>query len=263
MQSHRFRAAPSSDGAVAVDPSDLLGAPLEAVTPAARAAFFRKTYALVAGAFTAFAALLGLFFVGFEEGRGVAFSLFEAMGGMMSRLGGWSMLLVLVAFWGGTAVAQRLANSDVSRSRQYVGLGIYVVLEALLFVPLIAVITIMTHGDASSILLPAGIVTGALIVGLTATVFLTDLDFSVLRAVVVIGGVAALGVAVVAAVAETPLGIWFSIAMIALMATTILYQTHAIRGSFGTGQHVPAAFLLFSSFVTLFFYVLRFFMQRD
>jgi FtsH-binding integral membrane protein len=259
MPSHRFRAPVSPDGGVH---TDLFGAPLDAVSPSERVAFFRKTYLLVAGAFLAFAGLLGLFFAGFDEGRGVAFAVFKGLGGMITGLGGWSVLLVMAAFWLGSTVAQRLAHSETSRGLQYAGLGVYVLLQALLFIPLIALVTFVTQGNPSAILLPAGIVTGALIVGLTAMVFLTDLDFSVLRAVVIIGGFAAVGIAVVAAIADHSLGIWFSIAMIALMATTILYQTHAIRGSYGTGQHVPAAFLLFSSFVTLFFYVVRFFTQR-
>jgi FtsH-binding integral membrane protein len=240
-----------------------LGPVLSHATPAERATFFRRTYGLVAAAFAAFGGLLGLFFIGFDAGHGIAFSLFKGLAGMMSGLGNWSVLLVMLAFWGGSSLAQSLAFHRTSRARQYTGLSLFVVLEALLFVPLIGFIVLSTRGDASSILLPAGIVTGAMILGLTAVVFLTDLDFSVLRAVVVIGGIAAIAIAVIAAITDQSLGIWFSIAMIALMATTILYQTHAIRGSFGTQQHVSAAFLLFSSFVTLFFYVLRFFSQRE
>jgi FtsH-binding integral membrane protein len=244
-------------------PADLVGDLLSHAAPSDRAAFFRRTYGLVAASFLAFAALLGVFFSGFDEGRGVAFSLFTGLAGMMSSLGTWSVLLVMAVFWGGTALARSLAYHRTSRQLQYSGLALYVLIEALIFVPIIGLVVMQTRGDAASILLPAGVVTASLIAGLTAVVFLTDLDFSILRAVVVIGSVAALGVVVVSAIADHSLGIWFSIAMIALMSTVILYQTHAIRGSFGTGQHVAAAFLLFSSFVTLFFYVLRYFSQRE
>jgi FtsH-binding integral membrane protein len=263
MPNHRFRATTPSSGTFDHFATDLVGAPLDSVAPADRVAFFRRTYGLVAASFLGFAGLLAVMFAGFDEARGIGFAIVKGLGGMMQSLGSWSVILVMVAFWGGSAVAQRMAHSETSRGRQYAGLSLYVLLQALLFVPLIGMASLMTHGNASTILLPASIVTGALIVGLTATVFLTDLDFSILRAVVVIGSIAAVGVAVVAAIADHSLGIWFSIVMILLMSTTILYQTDVIRKTFGTGQHVPAAFLLFSSFVTLFFYVVRFFMQRE
>ncbi|MEY3959236.1 MAG: hypothetical protein RJA37_1839, partial [Verrucomicrobiota bacterium] len=42
----------------------------------------------------------------------------------------------------------------------------------------------------------------------------------------------------------------------------ILYQTHEIKNTLETDQHVAAAFVLFSSFVTLLFYVIRLFLDR-
>jgi FtsH-binding integral membrane protein len=50
--------------------------------------------------------------------------------------------------------------------------------------------------------------------------------------------------------------------MIILMATVILYQTNEIKNTMETDQHVAAAFVLFSSFVTLLFYVIRLFAGR-
>ena len=52
------------------------------------------------------------------------------------------------------------------------------------------------------------------------------------------------------------------IAMIVLMSTVILYQTNEIKNTLETDQHVAAAFILFSAFVTLLFYVIRFFAGR-
>jgi FtsH-binding integral membrane protein len=231
--------------------------------PAAdRAAFFRRTYGLVAIGFAAFAALLAIFFVGFDQRSGIAFAVFAGLGSMISSLGGWSILLVMLAFWGATTVAQSLAFNRASRGAQYAGLGLYVVLEALIFIPLIGYVILSTKGNASTVLLPAGIVTAGMIAGLTALVFMTNLDFSFLQVAIILGSFAALAIAIVAAIAGLSLGAWFSIAMIVLMATVILYQTNEIKNTLETDQHVAAAFILFSSFVTLLFYVIRFFAGR-
>ena len=228
--------------------------------PAAdRAAFFRRTYGLVAIGFAAFAALLAIFFVGFDQRSGIAFAVFAGLGSMISSLGGWSILLVMLAFWGATTVAQSLAFNRSSRGTQYAGLGLYVILEALIFVPLIGYVIYSTKGNASTVLLPAGIVTAGMIAGLTALVFMTNLDFSFLKVAIILGSFAAIAIVIVAAIAGLSLGAWFSIAMIVLMATVILYQTNEIKNTLETDQHVAAAFILFSSFVTLLFYVIRFF----
>ncbi len=228
--------------------------------PAAdRAAFFRRTYGLVAIGFAAFAALLAIFFLGFDRQEGIAFALFSGLFSMMRSLGGWSILLVMLAFWGATTVAQSLAFNRASRSSQYAGLGLYVVLEALIFIPLIGYVILSTKGNASTVLVPAGIVTGGMIAGLTALVFMTNLDFSFLKVAIILGSFATLAIVLVAAIAGLSLGAWFSIAMIVLMATVILYQTNEIKNTLETDQHVAAAFILFSSFVTLLFYVIRFF----
>ena len=224
-----------------------------------RAAFFRRTYGLVAIGFAAFAALLAIFFLGFDRQEGIAFALFSGLFSMMRSLGGWSILLVMLAFWGATTVAQSLAFNRASRSSQYAGLGLYVVLEALIFIPLIGYVILSTKGNASTVLVPAGIVTGGMIAGLTALVFMTNLDFSFLKVAIILGSFAALAIVIVAAIAGLSLGAWFSIAMIVLMATVILYQTNEIKNTLETDQHVAAAFILFSSFVTLLFYVIRFF----
>ncbi|MCX6888302.1 MAG: Bax inhibitor-1 family protein [Verrucomicrobia bacterium] len=228
--------------------------------PAAdRAAFFRRTYGLVAIGFAAFAALLAIFFVGFDQRSGIAFAVFAGLGSMIKSLGGWSILLVMLAFWGATTLAQSLAFNRSSRGTQYAGLGLYVILEALIFIPLIGYVILSTKGNASSVLVPAGIVTGGMIAGLTALVFMTNLDFSFLKVAIILGSFAALAIVLVAAIAGLSLGAWFSIAMIVLMATVILYQTNEIKNTLETDQHVAAAFILFSSFVTLLFYVIRFF----
>ena len=222
--------------------------------PAAdRAAFFRRTYGLVAAAFGAFAVTLFALFV-----SGIAETFMRSIAGV----GTWGLLGVMVLFWLGTTAAQSLAFNRASRAAQYAGLGIYVVLQAIIFVPLIFYTAIVTKGNPGEILIPACLATGALVVALTAVVFMTNLDFSFLKVAIVIGSICALGIVVVSLFAGWSLGAWFSIAMIVLMATVILYQTNEIKHTMETDQHVAAAFVLFSSFVTLLFYVIRLFAGR-
>jgi FtsH-binding integral membrane protein len=222
--------------------------------PAAdRAAFFRRTYGLVAAAFGAFAVTLYALFV-----SGIADTFMRSIAGV----GSWGMLGVMVLFWVGTTAAQSLAFNRASRTSQYAGLGLYVLLQAIIFVPLIYYTSYVTKGNPGEILIPACMATGALVVALTAVVFMTNLDFSFLKVAIVIGSICALGIVIVSLFAGWSLGAWFSIAMIVLMATVILYQTNEIKNTMETDQHVAAAFVLFSSFVTLLFYVIRLFAGR-
>jgi len=222
-----------------------------------RVAFFKRTYLHVAGAFAAFGALLYAFFV-----TDVARSIMQGFGSIMSSMGGFGILVVMLMFWGGTYVAQKMAENRASRPSQYLGLGLYVVLEAIIFVPLIVMVAFKTNGNPGEILIPACAVTAALVVGLTVAVFTMGIDFSFLRVAIVIGSICALGIILVAAFTDSQLGNWFSIIMILLMATVILYQTQVIKDSCETDQHVLAAFILFSAFVTLLFYVIRLFAGR-
>ena len=222
-----------------------------------RVAFFKRTYLHVAGAFAAFGALLYAFFV-----TDVARSIMQGFGSIMGSMGGFGILVVMLMFWGGTYVAQKMAENRASRPSQYLGLGLYVVLEAIIFVPLIVMVAIKTNGNPGEILIPACAVTAALVVGLTVAVFTMGIDFSFLRVAIVIGSICALGIILVSIFTNSNLGNWFSIIMILLMATVILYQTQVIKDSCETDQHVLAAFILFSAFVTLLFYVIRLFAGR-
>lgn len=227
-----------------------------------RVHFYRRTYLHVAGALLGFAALLALFFVGYDQHAGIAFSVKESLFGMMASVGRWSWLLVLVAFWVGTLVAQGLAMNRASVASQYAGLGLYVLLEALIFIPLLAIVHGSTHGHMSDILIPACTLTGALVVGLTLSVYMTSADFSFLRTILVIGSVVALVMVVLSIFGGFDLGAWFALAMILLMATAILYQTWVIKTQLNTDEHIIAAFMLFSSIVTLLWYVISFFLGR-
>lgn len=230
--------------------------------PAERAAFYRRAYLTVAAAFAVFGALLWASFV-LPMGEGpLAWHYAKAIGSIYDVMGGWATLVMIGVFWLGTSVAQSAVYARASRPVQLLGFLGYILLQVALFIPLIWMVLVKTQGSPGEILYPACAVTGALVVGLTVAAFVTQADFSFLRTVLVIGTFGALGVVAVAAIMGTALGIWFSLAMIALMATAVLYQTWQVRTQFATDQHLEAGFALFAAFVTLLFYVIRLFLQR-
>ena len=116
--------------------------------PEKRAQFIRKTYLLLAAAILAFIAVEAFLFITPAAGL-IATVIFS--GGAI----GW--LLVLGLFMGVSFLANRWATSETSKVTQYFGLGIFIVAEAVIFVPLIMISTYYA-GDAS-VLLKAGIVT--------------------------------------------------------------------------------------------------------
>ena len=169
-------------------------------------------------------------------------------------------LLILGGFWLGSMLANKWVQAQ-DRSTQYRGLGIYVLLEAIIFLPIIYMAMAFTDSGLA-IISQAGIITLSLFAGLTAVVFLTRVDFSFLRTVLVVGGFLALGLIVAGALFRFDLGLWFSVAMVALAAGGILYETYKIKNVYSTDQYVAAALQLFSSVMLLFWYVLRILLSR-
>lgn len=219
--------------------------------PADRAQFIRKTYMLVAAAILAFVALETMIFVSgaHEMILNVLF-----MGGNMS----W--LIVLGAFMGISFLANRWAMSDTSTTTQFLGLGVYIVAEAIIFVPMIYMAAV--YSDAT-VIPKAGIVTLGLFLGITATVFITKADFSWLGPIVAIGGFAALGFIVASIIFGFSLGSIFAFIMVAFAGTAILYNTSNVLHTFNTKQHVAAALTLFAGIALLFWYILSIFSSRD
>lgn len=220
--------------------------------PADRAAFIRRTYSLLAAAILAFIAVEGFLFA---SGAAVAIASVIFSGGAI----GW--LVVLGLFMGVSFLANRWATSDTSTAVQYAGLGIFIIAEAIIFIPLILIATSVS-GDAS-VLLKAGIVTLGLFLGITMTVFITRTDFSFLRPVLAIGGFAALGFIVASAIFGFSLGTVFAFVMVAFAGTAILYETSNVLHRFNTKQHVAASLTLFASVALLFWYILSIFSSRD
>ena len=228
------------------------GTPAADALPANRAKFIRKTYLLLAAAILAFIVVEGFLFASGAANM-IASVIFS--GGSM----GW--LLVLGLFMAVSYLANRWATSETSAMTQYLGLGIFIVAEAVIFVPMIMMATYYS-GDAS-VLIKAGIVTLGLFLGITATVFLTRSDFSFLAPILAIGGFAALGFIVASAIFGFTLGNVFAFVMVAFAGTAILYETSNVLHRFNTNQHVAASLTLFASVALLFWYILRIFSSRD
>ncbi len=211
--------------------------------PQARAEFIRKTYLHLAGAVAAFIAIETVLVQ-----SGIAETLARALtGGLtwLAVLGGFSLL-----GW----FSRGLASRADSVSLQYLGLGIYVVAEALLFAPLIYIASSMSD---PTVIPTAGILTSFMFVGLTAVALTTGKDFSFLGGALKIGGFVALGAIVCSVIFNFQLGVFFSVLMVGFAMAAILYDTSQIVNNFTKDQYVAAALSLFSSVALLFWYVLR------
>ena len=219
-----------------------------------RAAFIRRTYLHLAGAIAAFAAVEALL-LQTSFGEGLARKILES-GGM-----GW--LLVLGLFMVVSMVADRWAQSNTSRQMQYAGLGLFIVAEALLFLPLIYVAQMVEQFKGSSIILNAASVTLILVAGLTIFAMVTKSDFSFMRGVLVIGGFVAMGVIVASILFQFQLGILFMGIMVLFASASILYTTSNIIHHYRPDQHVAASLALFSGVALLFWYILQIFLSRD
>ena len=213
-----------------------------------QATFYRKTYSHVAIALLAFIVVEAILINTVPES--LIFS-------MVSSPFVW--LFILGGFWLGSMLANKWTQAQ-DKSTQYRGLGIYVLLEAIIFLPMIYIAIDLSDGLA--IISQAGIITLSLFAGLTAVVFLTRVDFSFLRTILVVGGFLALGLIVAGDLFSFDLGLWFSVAMVALAAGGILYETYNIKNVYSTDQYVAAALQLFSSVMLLFWYVLRILLSR-
>ncbi|MBZ0231576.1 MAG: Bax inhibitor-1 family protein [Deltaproteobacteria bacterium] len=224
----------------------------------ARLRFIRLTYLHLFGAILAFAGLEWLLFNNEALATKVSVPLVEfALGGRAN----WAAVLavfMIVSF--GT---HYLAEHTRSRPLHYIGLGLYVIAEALIFVPLLAIVQWKTAaivakgGGDPNIIRDAAYITLAVFGALTLSVFVTKKDFSFLRTALAIGGAAALGLIALSLIFGFNLGIVFSIAMVLLAAGSILYETSQVMAHDDPESYVGAALSLFSSIALLFWYVIR------
>ena len=211
----------------------------------ARAQFIKKTYAHLAGAIAIFALIEWMLFQipGIEQ---------KALGMISGR---FSWLIVLGVFMGISMLANKWAMSNTSKPTQYLGLGVYVVAQAIIMLPLL-IIAKMYSGQ-SNIIFNAGVITAAMVLGITLIAFTTKKDFSFLSGFLKIGGLIAMGAIVLSIVFGFTLGILFSAIMVIFASVSILRDTSNIIHQYNTNQYVAASLGLFASVALLFWYVLQ------
>jgi FtsH-binding integral membrane protein len=183
-------------------------------------------------------------------------------------LGGrWNWGIVLAVFMVVSWVADYWARHASSRGMQYAGLGLYVIAEAIIFVPLLAIVQwktaeiIAKGGGDPNIIRDSAFTTLGIFSALTLSVFITKKDFSFLRSGLMMASGAALMLIVLSLVFGFNLGIVFSVAMVLLAAGYILFQTSEVLAHYDPRNYVAAALALFSSVALMFWYVIRIFMR--
>ncbi len=223
--------------------------PVADASPDVRADFIKKTYAHLGLAILAFVGVEYLLFT-----SGAAYSIASSM---LGGRGTW--LFVLLAFMGVSWIANYFADPLQSKGMQYLGLGLYVLAEALIFVP---ILYLAAYYSDAGVIPTAGLLTAIVFGGMTGVVFLTGKDFSFLRQGLKVAGIAALGLIVCSLVFGFTLGTVFSAVMVLFSAGYILFYTSNVLHHYPPGSHVAASLKLFASVALLLWYILQILMSR-
>ena len=211
-----------------------------------RSTFIWKCYAHVVGAILVFAAIEVYFFR-----SGIAEAIFTPM------MSNWWMVMgaFILGGWGATHVAHRVQ----SKNAQYAAFAGFIVLESLIFAPMLWYAYLKNPGVIDS---AVGItVVGS--VGLIATAMITRKDFSFLRGMLVWGFMLALVAIIGSFIFGFHLGTWFSVAMIGFAGAAVLYDTSNIMLHYPEDKYVAASMQLFASIAMMFWYILRLLLYRD
>jgi FtsH-binding integral membrane protein len=226
------------------------GASVSNLAVQARARFILRTYGHLLAAILAFAAIDVFLFT-----SGLAVPILRLFTGS-----GFGWLLVLGGFMVLGAAFRNLAHSARSLTTQYVGLFAYSALQAVFFVPLLAMAERFAPGAIQSAALTTVLGFG----GLTAVVFTTRKDFSFLGSILRWGFIVALVAIVAGVIFGFSLGSFFSAAMVGLAGAAVLYDTSNVLHHYHEDSYVAAALELFASIALMFWYVLRLFIgSRD
>ena len=137
-----------------------------------KASFYKKTYLHVALSILAFIGVETILLKTVPT---------ELIAMMFSQRYIW--LLIIGVFWLASVLASKWSLSQ-SKSTQYLGLGFYILLEAIIFLPLLFIATNMTGG--TNVIFQAATLTIAMFAGISAVAFTSKRDFSFLRNIIVI-----------------------------------------------------------------------------
>lgn len=223
----------------ALTPSTPEGAPLE------RRDFIVSTYKHLGAAILAFVVLSAvLIATGFS---GSTARMLMASGSKFLWLG------VMGAFMLVGWLASHLADNADKPQTQLMGLGLYVLAEALIFAPMFGIAQTVAPGAIGA----AAFITLLLVGALTWTAFTTQTDFSFLGGILKVGGLVALGTIIAGAIFGFKLGIWFSGIMVLFAGGCVLYDTSRIIRDYPADRPAGAALHLFASIALMLWYVLR------
>jgi FtsH-binding integral membrane protein len=213
-----------------------------------RARFIRLTYLHLFGAV--------LTFIGIEALLFSNSAVRELMGSVASQRYGW--LVVMGLFVGVSYLANYWAMSSTSVGMQYLGLGLYILAQAVIFVPLLMVAEAFTDASGTNVIGIAAALTIGTFLALTAVVFLTGADFSFMGPFLGIAALISLGVIVVGTIFSLPLfGLIFIGAMLLMCCGFILYDTSNVLHHYHVNQHVAASLALFASVALMFWYMIQ------
>lgn len=219
---------------------------IRAMDSVERASFVSRTYTHL---FLAIVAFVGIEFVLFKTGAA------EQLLALVA--GRWFLFLIgfMIVGW----MASQTAHRAKSLGAQVAALYGYVAFEAVLFTPLLYIVSLR---NPSAITSAAG-VTLLGFFALTAVAFITRKDFSFLRSALIWGGICSLIAVGAAMIFGFHLGVFFSVGMVALAGASILYNTSNIIHHYPQDKAVAAALELFASVALMFYYVLRLFQSRN
>ncbi len=225
-------------------------APVSSLAVEDRSEFIWKCYAHVVGAIFALIAVEYYLFT-----SGVA----GAIAGTMMQ----SPIAVMIGFVGLSWAAGHMAHRLESTAAQYAAFAAFVVLWAIMFVPILGMAMVYGQQRGVNIIEDAALVTVFGCAALIATVMITRKDFSFLRGVMVWGFFIAIGLVVASLALGFHLGTWFSVGMIGFAGVAVLYDTSNIMHHYPQDKYVAASMALFASIAMMFFYILRLFMNRN
>ncbi len=215
-----------------------------------RGDFVVRVYQHLLGAVAAFIGIEALFF-----STGIAKGIYDFVAGS-----GAAWLLILGAFMVGQWIVANAAQDLLNPGKQYAALFGMAALEALIFAPFLY--QVFNQQGGTTTVAAAALLTIVGFGGLSVVAFVTRKDLSFIRPMMMFGGIAALVLILGAVLFGFELGVWFSVAMIALAGGSILYQTQTIIRRYPVDAHVAASLALFSSVMMLFWYVLRLLSRR-
>lgn len=212
-----------------------------------RTDFLRKTYFHLLGAVAAF---VGLEIILFKTGLAYLIG-YTLASNWLITLGGFVLL-----GW----IANYFAQKSESLPQQYVGLGLYVFAQALIFTPLLLMAVVFSD---PSVLTNAIYATLATFGVLTAIVGYSGKDFSFMGPFLAVTGLVAMAAIVGSLLFSVTLGFYFSLAMVVFAAGTVLYETSKVVHNYRDDQYVSASLGLFASVALLFYYILMIFTNRN